>query len=276
MKTTETIGDDKCDLAPDLPHSISDYPSVFQHGRQLLVCGGKGNSKSCLMLEGKIWHIHSNLTHERAFASSVTFPTGTYIFGGYTDSSKTTIEFLPFESSIWRSLLVKIPDPGFHTGCAVKISDEELVLIGGIDTVNRVLSFNIKTNDWKEYRQLNQRRWGHNCAVFKEKIIIAGGWGINHDNSNAFTEIIDLSTMQPRLPSEQSRDMMRTKGGLAVTTFEKKIALLAFGAATNPSKIIHVWDPEDETWKKTNSYLSEYKYAFGYAVVPRSMICPMN
>ena len=60
-------------------------------------------------------------------------PNGMYIFGGGRRSaprSEDTYEFLPRNSNSWQMGSVKIPK-GFIMGCVVKISDDEVVLIGG-------------------------------------------------------------------------------------------------------------------------------------------------
>ena len=62
---------------------------------------------------------------------TVSMPNGLYIFGGgYSAQLSDTFEFLPPGSNVWKLGSTRIPK-GFTHGCAVKISDHELVLIGG-------------------------------------------------------------------------------------------------------------------------------------------------
>ena len=62
---------------------------------------------------------------------TVSMPNGLYIFGGgYSAQLSDTFEYLPPGSNVWKLGSTQIPK-GFTHGCAVKISDHELVLIGG-------------------------------------------------------------------------------------------------------------------------------------------------
>ena len=62
---------------------------------------------------------------------TVSMPNGLYIFGGgYSAPLSDTFEFLPPGSNVWKLGSTQIPK-GFTNGCAVRISDHELVLIGG-------------------------------------------------------------------------------------------------------------------------------------------------
>ena len=57
-------------------------------------------------------------------------PNGMYIFGGGRKGTEATYEFLPRNSNSWQMGSVKIPK-GFIMGCVVKISEDEVLLIGG-------------------------------------------------------------------------------------------------------------------------------------------------
>ena len=62
---------------------------------------------------------------------TVSMPNGLYIFGGgYSAQLSDTFEYLPPGSNVWKLGSTQIPK-GFTHGCAVRISDHELVLIGG-------------------------------------------------------------------------------------------------------------------------------------------------
>ena len=67
-----------------------------------------------------------------------------------------------------------IPDVGIQHGCGVRISDTELVLIGGYNTWNRVIRFNIQTSTWTSMPDLITGRRYHSCAFVNDKIIVAG------------------------------------------------------------------------------------------------------
>ena len=277
-KSIETIGDNKCDTAPDLPSVVYDYPAVFNHSDKLLVCGGRGNSKSCLWLDGRVWRHHSNLTHMRGLASSISMSTGTYIFGGYYEGGRNTIDFLPVGSSNWKTLPgpTKTPHLGFfHTGCVVKKSEMEVLLIGGYGTGKRILGFDISKEKWTTYYQeLIEYRYGHECVTFHNEVIIIGGNGVPLRN---FTEVIDLISMESRIIQTKSPiTSPADKQGLAITDVSGKPTLLLFGGDKhgNKNREIHAWKPDEEKWVKTELKLNEVKYGFGYGVIPRSLLCP--
>ena len=98
-------------------------------------------------------------------------PDGAYIFGG--EDYPTASDFLPKSSMIWVHG-PDIPDEGIQHGCGVRISDTELVLIGGYNTWNRVIRFNIQTSTWTSMPDLITGRRYHSCAFVNDKIIVAG------------------------------------------------------------------------------------------------------
>ena len=98
-------------------------------------------------------------------------PNGAYIFGG--EDYPTASDFLPKSSMIWEHG-PDIPDEGIQHGCGVRISDTELVLIGGYNTWNRVIRFNIQTSTWTSMPDLITGRRYHSCAFVNDKIIVAG------------------------------------------------------------------------------------------------------
>lgn len=82
--------------------------------------------------------------------------------------------------------------------------------------------------------------------------------------------------MQSRPPKSQSSIywVVGDKHGLAITNVDGKPSLLLFGGSDNDDRKVYRWDSKTEVWKQTDLFLSEYKYAFGYGVVPKSLICP--
>ena len=123
-------------------------------------------------------------------------PDGIYIFGG--SYSGTTSDFLPKFSNIWE-VGPEIPGYGITDGCGVKISNTEIVLIGGYESMNRVLKYNTQTKEWSTMPNLIQGRRNHNCAIINDRIIVTGGWdGVNIPYLSS-TEIIPLTTFIPIL-----------------------------------------------------------------------------
>jgi len=109
-------------------------------------------------------------------------PGGIFLFGGFY--SHTTWEWLPSGINQWQSGNTSIPGKfGFYEGCAVKINDAEILLIGGAGTYKRVLKFNTNTNQFTNLGDvLNQGRFGHKCTLYENQIIIAGGLGSSYNN----------------------------------------------------------------------------------------------
>ena len=165
--------EDSCFL-PNLPYPISDNPSLFKHGRDILLCGGEGNEQTCLKLQNHKWSPFNNLLQKRIGAAVVQMKDGVYIFGGYKTGGFNTSEFLTHDSDVWE----QGPDIpyGFQNGCGVRISDTELLLIGGEETANRVLKLNVQTNTWEPTSiSLHQGRKEHSCILFQNKIIVTKG-----------------------------------------------------------------------------------------------------
>merc|ERR1711981_1160486 len=93
-------------------------------------------------------------------------------------------------------------DHWFTSGCAVKINDEEFVLIGGEDATNarkKVTSYNTVTDSWTTHPELNEGRYNHACAFHPptNSIIVAGG-NLDRNSAMSTTEIIPVDTWIPR------------------------------------------------------------------------------
>ena len=85
-------------------------------------------------------------------------PDGVYIFGGYEWYSIETSDFLPKFSNIWEAG-PEIPGNGIAYGCGVKISNTEIVLIGGnafgSASRNLVIKYNTQTKEWSTMPKQN-------------------------------------------------------------------------------------------------------------------------
>ena len=181
LASVEVISDDARNniQLPDLPETIT-WSSMINHNGVILLCGGENNGQTCLKMEEKGWNHHSNLKQKRSGASVVATNTATFIFGGF--DSKDTYEYLEQgSSSNWQEGKATIPGYGFRRGCAIALSDEEVWLIGGLDTESRIMSFNTTSHMFKEEKiQLNenrQNRFAHRCIRIPgtTKIMVSGG-----------------------------------------------------------------------------------------------------
>ena len=133
------------------------------HNGTMLLCGGKNNEQNCLQLDKGTWKVHSNLNEMRKRHSAVKTEAATFVFGGR--SSETTYEYLPKDSTTWLMGKTNIPG-GFRYGCAIAVkSEQEIWLIGGLWTEQRILSFDVNNHFFQVLpSQLNLGRYELRCA----------------------------------------------------------------------------------------------------------------
>ena len=282
MTSVEVIGDKKCSL-PQLPFALSKQPSVLQtKDNEILVCGGDGdNIKQCSVLKEQKWIKHSELYKARFYGSGVTMPlpTGVYLFGGWADP--TTSVFLPNGSTTWQTG-PNIPDGGLKQGCSVKISDFEIMLIGGFTTEKRVIKFNSKTHKWTPMGELQEGRFGHACIATNAKVIITGGKNSDFQYLNS-TEIISLNNPTNSRTVGHLNEA-RAFHGLAVSHVNNQPTTIAFGGSNLVKgsdgwvytfrDSVEIWNPDLETWTlDTDIKLDEKKDEFGFLSVPSHLLC---
>ena len=174
LSTVELIGDSpKNCVLPNLSKGISGSPSMFINKRNndIVVCGGHSDTQECQVFRNSKWYPanFNDLNEPRKYAVTISINRGTYVIGGM--DSPNSIDFLAFESNSWVDGS-DIPGPGIKDGCGVLLSNDDVLLIGGIDTRERILKMNLKTGDYEELASgLNHGRNGHKCVVFNKKII---------------------------------------------------------------------------------------------------------
>ena len=274
------IGDKKCSF-PQLPIGVSSrQPSmILTNDEEILVCEGF----RCKVMRGQRWVTHSDLNEITKQASAVTMDNGIYIFGGVSQPTKT--QFLPNGSTRWQedSEIPKLSGEffsGHNVGCAVKISDFEVLLIGGgfHSPKKRIIKFNIKTKEWLFVGELRQERRGHSCVVMNDVIIISGG--METFDYLASTELISLADLT-NIRTVGSLNEERAFHGMAIAHIRNKPTLLAFGGEYKISgrgwpkrDSIEIWNPDSETWTlATDMKLNEKKSHFGYLSVPTNLLC---
>ena len=192
---------------------------------------------------------------------------GTFIFGGWL--SPKTWEWLPSGSSTWVHG-GSIPDPHFEQGCGVQISSTEILLIGGEDSKQRILKFNVDTEEWTEMdEKLQPGRYRHSCVVFKNNIIVSGGI-----NNGAFksTQIFDKDNLTLSYSSDMKQE--RRGHGLVIAHYNNQPTVLAIGGLPYTDSI-EVWDHESMTWSLANDLrLTKAKKNFGALSIPTRLVCP--
>ena len=282
-----------CDI-PDLPHQAYSQPSVFQLGQNIFVCGGTKYSESdrphysmrqCYKLVDKKWIEYNSLISNRTFATHITTKTDeVYIFGG---------TYSPYDSEILRLNDTKwqkgpdIPD-GLDKGCGVRISETELLLIGGYKTSKRILKYTINDGKWHNTSiHLEIGRFSHRCILYQNKVFVTGGIDTDPDSFEPYTrstEIIEIGKNgELSIRNGPKLYIGRNGHGMGIITVGRTPTLIAFGGwnSYNANNAIDVW-LEFKIWNTTkykwktsrNMFMSQPKGAFGFATVSTDLICP--
>ena len=252
---------------PNLPQNTR-ASSMVAHDANILLCGGFGNPKKCLQLDHGTWKEHSTLTMERAWHSVVTTQAATFIFGGCY--SNKTYEYLPKDSTTWLMGKTEIPGPGFHRGYANAIkSEQEIWLIGGIETQKRILRFNVNDHTFEELPfQLNVGRRYHKCAFIPNtsKIMITGGY--SDDGYLDSAEVLDTedgSVTMVASPMNSKRD----EHGMGVVTINGKDRLAVYGGwdGRNSLDSVELYNMKTEKWELADVKLRNAKSSFSFLTV---------
>jgi len=144
------------------------------------------------------------------------------------------------------------------------ISKNELILIGGEDTVNTIgtiLKLNIVTNEWSTVANLKEPRSECLVAIFNQKIIIC--FGRDGNKTLKSTEILPFKVLElpsgeseiKFLPIRQGGDTKfgRANGGIGVVEVGGSKKLIKYGSGVPTQE----WNGETETWRistKIKSY----------------------
>ena len=261
------VNNNNSQFIPNLPTPISSFPSMFLHNETIMLCGGYSNEQSCLKLQEGTWTEYNSLKKERTDAGVVSTTTATFIFGSSYSSSTDTYEYLEKDASQWKLGETKIPE-GFRLGCSIAITQDEIWLIGGYRTIDRILSFNVTEQNFTELpTTLKQGRYKHQCAFIPgtRNLMVTGGYTGEYSNS---TEIIDVET---RNVTEGS-PMNSTRGyhGIGVLNIEGQEKIVVLGGSESLSsqlKSVEFYNVQTQKWELTNIELSEPKDQFGFMTI---------
>ena len=235
--------------------------------KEVVICGGYPKTKSCLKLVNGAWKPFAELNQERYSGHvAVSMEERTVIFGG--NRNEKSSEVLKHGSESWKEGPA-VPGKGIKKGCGVAISKDELLLIGGHGTGNRIIKYNVTSNTWKNEKSLKTGRSYHKCAWLKNQIFITGGWlGLKS---------VDIVTLDPITISKgKELNVGRHWHGLGLIHHQGKLTLIAFGGY-GPNKLdsVEVFNEDTKTWKLSKTLkLSEKKESFGFLSVPAHLICP--
>ena len=253
-------------LAPDLPKTIASYPSMFLHNETIVLCGGYHNEKSCLKLQEGTWTKYNSLKKERSFAAVVSTTKATFIFGGWGNAD--SFEYLEKNTSEWKLGETKVPGLGFQHGCAIAISQDEIWLIGGYDTEQRILSFNVNNQSFTELpTTLKQGREELHCAFIPgtRNIMVTGGkyYGNRYDS----TEIINVEI--GKVIEGPPMNSKRASHGIGVLNVDSQERLVVIGGEKGYVRLesVEVYNSQTQKWELTNIELSEAKTQFGFLTI---------
>ena len=254
-----------------------------------MLVGRKQKSKSeCLILKGHTWFHHSYFNIDRGGASQASTQSTTFVFGGRT--SPVTYEYLSRLSSKWEVGESRIPD-GFQDGCAITISQNEIWLIGGALSDDRIITTRILSFDTINHTfntgllsqglDLFDARSGHCCAFIPDtnKIIITGGrgyWGLIPLDTS---EVIDVKkksvTFGPKMKN------FRADHGIGVLNLDNEERVVILGGckklenSNDPCDpevdldTIEVYHHELKSWVLADFQLTKPRNYFGFAAIKR-------
>ena len=130
----------------------------------------------------------------------------------------------------------------------------------------RILKLNTDTGNWQDMYPLTllQPRHEHACIVFNNKVIITGG-------GDSKTEIIELQGSNLNIRYGGRLNDNRHGHGMGIVSYGGVPNLITFGGAES----VEIWNDQDETWKVSTDIKMEIpRSGFGYATIPRELLCP--
>ena len=200
------------------------HANLALHDGEILRIGGSTRECNKLLFASPNNEYHSVLTSLRMEPSVVTTETATFVFGSNSyGAGRTTYEYLEKGSTTWQEGKIPIPG-GFALGGAIAIN-QEILLIGGLGTGKRILSFDVNNHSFKELStKLNERRFGNNCAINPgtKKVMITGTGG-----TRGSTEIFDAENESITMGSPLNS--IKSDHGLGVITINNEDRLVVFG-----------------------------------------------
>ena len=276
-KNVEILGETTCQLPPLLYGSIGHTTFILPFDDLILTCGGEigffqGTSRSCFAYD-KIkgnWTLHSSFTTKRIHAISITMEKSVYVLGGVI--SNKTSEILETGSKIWIEG-PEIPD-GTANACGVRFNEIEFMLIGGsADAAKRILIYNTENKQWRQFsKELEIGRSKHACIISDNNLMVIGGIDMD-GNTLKDTEIVSLDSNSNVIHADLN--MPRKNFGVAELSTEKDSRILVFGGQNGYGLLSSVeeWSTLEKKWKILDSNLSGARSNFGFATIPKSLIC---
>jgi len=257
-----------CDFP--LPEGREGHISVTTADGKTLVCGGRtpsGYTASCLQFnfKSKTWEHHSSLNSRlRRFSSAIALKHGVYILGGYTSDVQSNSEFLATGSSNWTPG-PNIPGRGVYQSCAVKLSDTEFVILGGIRDKTQARMYSTTKKKWTEWPKLSEAVYGQSCVRIGDKVIMAGGRDSNGVTRR--TVIIDIKTGSAR----EVASLKYPRDGAGMEIYRGRTVILGGRDASGYRSDGEVWNMDTETWEETDIHLNIARHTFSLVATDDNM-----
>jgi len=167
---------------------------------------------------------------------------------------------------------------GFRMGfCSLASKEEDQIyLIGGFDDTGnkrRLESLNLDSMEWTRLADLNQNRSMAGCANFKGgSIVVAGGWGIVHDQVNPVKTAEWYNPYENTWEEFPELHHRRTEFVMGCVDEDYLVAFGGYqGGHMNTVEVFNGSNP-DSQWEYLDEYLQEPKSEMSHVTVPDGWI----
>ena len=177
---------------------------------EILICGGVNSttrntcsSVSCFDLNNtEVEDAYPPMITERYLPNIVYLKGDLYVFGGRdgNDNWISSVEKFSHATKRW-SNVGNLKKLSVYSACAFM---DKIFVIGGFingNVTNYCLQFDTSNYSWKEVARMNEARSGAACAVFEERVVVAGGWGSHYSILNSVESYDVHSNRWSQLPN---------------------------------------------------------------------------
>ena len=214
------------------------------------------NLQKCIIYENSTWVEHSKFRKPRHYAVSVVMDSGDiYVLGG--SYSPTTSDVLYMGNDNWSEGPNLTKNAFIFKACAASINSTHFLTVGGGIFYNQVSVFNTVSSTWTDWPNLHDRRRGHNCARFGEKIVVAGGYLFGDQDYTSSSVLIDINTGA----SSPGGEMLKRRAYYSVQVLHG--ILYAIGGSTfhHETTVERLLDPA-EAWTTSDLNLTTGRSTF--------------
>jgi N-acetylneuraminic acid mutarotase len=137
-----------------------------------------------------------------------------------------------------------------------------LILLGGFTALNapgeehdlhsqaKVLSFDTQTEEWSELPPLPEPRSSHDAAIVGNTIFVVGGWNMQGEEQTVWHQTawkLDLSASHPEW-SKIADPPFQHRALAVVANAERLFAIGGMDESNGPTKTVHIYDPQADSW----------------------------